>query len=88
MGRLLWAAIRDFAMGWVNCLGNRSMAPELIGKLQTFARNDHVYIVNDMHSNNIMIHSYLVADINKEKNTMQDCQTESSGNSDWQIMIV
>ena len=56
------------------------------GKLQTFSRHDYTYIMYDMHMNNIQMHSHLVVDMNKEGNTKYSYKTDTTGDSDRQIM--
>ena len=67
---------------------NRSTGPEFISQTSNFARHNHTYVINDMHMNNIRIHSHLFVDITKEKNTKYSDQTETSFDSDRQIILV
>ena len=64
------------------------MGPYLIWQISIFTTHAYAYIIHDIHINNIRIHSYLVVDINKEKNTKYVYQIETSGNSDRQILIM
>ena len=66
------------------------MGPWNLGSFSklTYSRYDYACIIYDMHMNSIRIHPNVVADINKEKNIKYGLQTETSGDSDRQNMIV
>ena len=57
------------------------------GKLKTFARYYYTYIIHKMHIN-IRMHSHYVVAKNGEKNIKYGYQTETSGYSDRQTMII